>query len=694
MRPECLNSLFCHVSQINGIGPKTSKLIENLCGPYILDVLFTLPVGVHYRPYYQSIYDIKEGQLGTILFKVEKHIKPAKKSIPYKVQGSFQGTLIELVFFNYHAEYLQKKLLEGQSYFVSGKMEKFLGKWGILHPDYIVNQLSEIPEYEAIYPLTAGLSGKVLSKAVGQAKNCLPNLPEWQDEAFMKKQGFLNWKTSLTKAHQPQKNHDLEPNNIVRKRLAYDELLANQLALFLARAHHKRQKGISFQKQKNYEEKVLLNLPFELTTAQHRVIEEIRADLSSTDKMIRLLQGDVGSGKTVVALASLLMALDSAYQGVIMAPTDILAGQHFASFEKMLKGTDVSIALLTGREKGKKREAILEKLAMGEIDILIGTHAVFTQDVAFKNLGLVVIDEQHKFGVQQRLALTKKQKGVNLLVMTATPIPRTLALTTYGDMDISLLDEKPKNRIPVETKVISSEKVQEVIEKLFQKIKSSQEKVQVYWVCPLVQESEKSDLIAAEKRYETLSSVFKDRVGLVHGKMKGNEKDAVMNKFKSGELDVLVSTTVIEVGVDVPTASVIVIEGAERFGLAGLHQLRGRVGRGGGKSICLLLHGKNLSQTAIARLKVMRESENGFVIAEEDLRLRGAGELLGVRQSGLPVFKMADLQVHYHLLTTAAQDAKTILTLDPNLQSERGKALRILLYLFQKETEILTLKAG
>ncbi len=694
MRPECLNGLFCQVSQISGIGPKTSKLIENLCGPYILNVLFSLPVGVHYRPNYEYPSQIKEGQLGTILFEVEKHIRPAKKSIPYKIKGNFKGTAVELVFFNYHSDYLQKKLQEGQSYFISGKIEKFLGKWGILHPDYIVKQLNEVPEYEAIYPLTAGLSGKVLTKAIMYAKNCLPNLPEWQDSAFMKEQGFFDWKTSVIKAHQPQKSQDLEPGNVIRKRLAYDELLANQLALFLARAHHKRQKGITFVKEKNYEECVLTNLPFELTTAQHRVIEEIRSDLLSSDKMIRLLQGDVGSGKTVVALASLLMAVDAGYQGVIMAPTDILAGQHLASFEKMLKGTDVSIALLTGREKGKKRELILEKLAMGEIDILIGTHAVFTQDVSFKKLGLVVIDEQHKFGVQQRLALTKKQKGVNLLVMTATPIPRTLALTTYGDMDISLLDEKPKNRIPLETKVISSEKVQEVIEKLFQKIKTAEEKMQVYWVCPLVQESEKSDLIAAEKRYETLSSVFKDKVGLVHGKMKGCDKDAVMEKFKSGELDVLVSTTVIEVGVDVPSASVIVIEGAERFGLAGLHQLRGRVGRGGGKSICLLLHGKNLSQTAIARLKVMRESENGFVIAEEDLRLRGAGELLGVRQSGLPVFKMADLQIHYHLLTTAAQDAKTILTLDPNLQTERGKALRILLYLFQKETEILTLKAG
>ena len=694
MRPECLNNLFCQVSQINGVGPKISKLIESLCGPHIVDVLFSLPSGVNYRPLYKNQFEIRIGQLGTIPFLVEKHIKPPKKSIPYKVQGSFNGVDFELVFFNYHAEYLSKKLCVGKTYYISGKIEKFVGKWGMLHPDYIVNDLKDIPEYEAIYPLTAGLSGKVLSKSISYALSRLPDLPEWQDLPFMKKQGFQDWKRSILKAHNPQNSQDLSFDSAVRKRLAYDELLANQLALFLARSHHKRQKGIYFEKIKNYEEQVFKNLPFELTGAQCRVIQEIRNDLYSEDKMIRLLQGDVGSGKTVVALASLLMAVDSGYQGVIMAPTDILAQQHFLSFEKMLKGLDVSIAVLTGREKGKKREAILDKLKSGEVNILIGTHAVFTADVEYKNLGLVVIDEQHKFGVQQRLALTKKQKGVNLLVMTATPIPRTLALTTYGDMDISLLDEKPKNRIPVETKVISSEKVQEVMEKLFHKIKNTKERLQVYWVCPLVQESEKSDLIAAEKRFESLKEIFQERVGLVHGKMKGPEKDAVMERFKSGDLDVLVSTTVIEVGVDVPTASVIVIEGAERFGLAGLHQLRGRVGRGGSKSICLLLHGKKLSETAIARLKVMRESENGFVIAEEDLRLRGAGELLGVRQSGLPVFKMADLSVHYHLLATAAQDAKTILAIDPNLKSERGMALRTLLYLFQKETEILTLKAG
>lgn len=694
MRPECLNDLFCSVSKINGIGPKLSGLIERLCGHYIADVLFHLPSGLNYRPYIDTKAKIKIGELATISFCVTKHIKPPKRSVPYKVVGLFDNMETELVFFNYHADYLSKRLIVGETYFVSGKIDRFMGKLGILHPEYITKDFEDIKEYEAIYPLTTGLSGKVLTKAVNKALSVTPDLKEWLDIPFMKKQGFFDWKTSIKKAHFPQQQSDLSMDSPYRKRLAYDELLANQLALFLARMHQKRQKGLSFEKKTKIEELVMQTLPFELTNAQKRVIEEIRSDLITSDKMIRLLQGDVGSGKTVVALASLLMCKDAGYQGVLMAPTDILAGQHFIFFEKMLKDKGVSVALLTGREKGKKRDTVLQNLLSGEIDILIGTHAVFTEDVKYKNLGLVIIDEQHKFGVQQRLALTKKQKGVNLLVMTATPIPRTLALTAYGDMDISLLDEKPKNRQPIETRVISAQKVQDIAEKLFNNIKTSVQKTQVYWVCPLVQESEASDLIAAEKRYESLKEIFGDRVGLVHGKMKGTEKDFIMDKFKAGELDVLVSTTVIEVGVDVPSATVMVIEHAERFGLAALHQLRGRVGRGSSKSVCLLLHGPKLSETAIARLKVMRESENGFVIAEEDLRLRGAGELLGVRQSGLPVFKMADLSVHYPLLSIAAQDAKLILNIDPNLQSERGKALRVLLYLFQKETEILTLKAG
>ena len=694
MRPSVLNGLFLPVSSIQGIGPKLSSLIEKACGKYTSDVLFSMPSGVLYRPYIERKKELVHGALATILFEVISHQKPLKRSQPYKVKGIYDGQEAELIFFNYHEKYLVDRLRVNEKYFISGKIEFFMGKVGMLHPDFISKTKEEIPVFEPIYPLTAGLTSKVMAKAVRNVLATLPDLPEWQENEFMKSKGFSDWKSSLVKAHHPQKESDLFSDNKFKMRLAYDELLANQLALFLARSHHKKQKGIQVKPVREIEKEVISKLPFELTGAQQRVIKEIRQDLFSEDKMIRLLQGDVGAGKTVVSLAALLTVCEGNYQGVLMAPTDILAGQHYKAFEKMLAGTNIRIELLTGREKGKKRVNILERLASGEIDILIGTHAVFTEDVQYKNLALVVIDEQHKFGVQQRLQLTKKQRGVNLLVMTATPIPRTLALTSYGDMDISILDEKPKNRQPIETKVISVDKVFDIIHKLDEKIKSSPKKVQVYWVCPLVQESEKMDLMAAEKRFEELKEVFGDKVGMVHGKMKGAEKDAVMERFKKGELSVLVSTTVIEVGVDVPSASVMVIEHAERFGLAGLHQLRGRVGRGSEKSVCLLLYGKQLSETGRARLKVMRESENGFVIAEEDLRLRGAGDLLGVKQSGLPQFKMADLSVHQHLLKTAAQDAKMILSQDPYLESERGKALRILLYLFQKDSEILTLKAG
>lgn len=693
MRPSCLNSLFRPVSNIVGIGPKLSKLVEKLCGPYMADVLFHLPSHINHRPFIESAYQIKEGTLSTIKVTIIEHRKPPRKSQPYKITGQWNNTEIELVFFNYHADYLTKKLSVGKTYYISGKLERYLSKISMLHPDYMSENLGEIPEFEPVYPLINGISGKVVAKAVSGVIRELEKLPEWLDEAFKKQQNFMDWKDAILAQHKPNSCNQIEWNSISRLRLVYDELLANQLALQLARFHHKKQKGIALNGIKKLEIEVFKNIPFELTNAQKRVIEEIEKDLTSTDKMTRLLQGDVGSGKTVVALMSLLKAVDSGHQGVLMAPTDILANQHLKSIEKMILNLPVKVALLTGREKGKKREVILKELAEGKIDILIGTHAVFTEDVVYNKLGLVIVDEQHKFGVMQRMALTKKQAGVNLLVMTATPIPRTLALTSYGDMDISLLDEKPANRQPIETKVISADKVLDVMQKLHQKIQNTEEKTQVYWVCPLVEESEKSDLMAAEKRYESLQEIFGKKAGLVHGKMKGQEKDAIMQAFSKGEIDVLVATTVIEVGVDVPSATIMVIEHAERFGLAALHQLRGRVGRGSKQSVCLLLYGKQISETGRARLKVMRESENGFVIAEEDLRLRGAGELLGSKQSGVPEFKMADIGLHSQLLKIASQDAKTILSIDPYLETERGKALRVLLYLFQKDSSVLTLKA-
>jgi ATP-dependent DNA helicase RecG len=491
--------------------------------------------------------------------------------------------------------------------------------------------------------------------------------------------------------HAPEDEKSLEPTSLARSRLAYDELLANQLALALVRANMRRLKGRSIEGDSSLCRKVLDTLPYALTSSQETALTEIKTDMSSDDRMMRLLQGDVGSGKTVVALMVMLGAVEAGYQTAIMAPTEILARQHFETIEPLAKAAGLEVVLLTGRNKGKPRDAILEKLASGAAHIAIGTHALFQDDVEFENLGLAVIDEQHRFGVHQRLTLAAKGSAVDMLVMTATPIPRTLMLTAYGDMDVSRLLEKPAGRKPIDTRVLPLERLDNVVDAIRRTVNEGSK---VFWVCPLVEESEVIDAAAAEERYDHLKHLFGDRVGLVHGRMKGPEKDAVMEAFAKGNVDILVSTTVVEVGVDVPEATVMVIEHAERFGLAQLHQLRGRIGRGERPSTCLLLYAPPLTETARARLKILRETNDGFVIAEEDLRLRGAGELLGTRQSGLPEFRLADLTIHGELLATARDDAALILSKDPELKDKRGQALRTLLYLFERDAAVKFLQSG
>jgi ATP-dependent DNA helicase RecG len=473
--------------------------------------------------------------------------------------------------------------------------------------------------------------------------------------------------------------------------LAYDELLANQLALALVRAHMKKQPGRPIEGTGELKQRVSRALPFELTNSQQEAVSEIAEDMSSASRMHRLLQGDVGSGKTVVALLSMLQAVESGAQAALLAPTEILARQHLATIEPLTEAAGVKVAILTGREKGKSREPILEGFASGDIGLAVGTHALFQEGVEFNDLALAVIDEQHRFGVHQRLALTSKGKAVDVLVMTATPIPRTLTLTAYGDMEVSRLIEKPAGRLPIDTRTVAIDRIDEVVLGVSRALN---EGTKIYWVCPLVEESEKIDLAAAEDRFAHLRAVFGERVGLVHGKMKGREKDAVMAAFADGSVDILVATTVIEVGVDVPDATIMIIEHAERFGLAQLHQLRGRIGRGSGKSTCILMFVENLTQTARKRLEILRETEDGFVIAEEDLRLRGAGELLGTRQSGLPEFRLADLAMHADLIATARDEAKLVLEMDPELESERGQQLRVLLYLFERDAAVQFLRSG
>lgn len=694
MRPFELDPLFRILTTLPGVGPKNGKLLEKLVGGgKIIDLLHHKPVDFIDRTYSPTIKDAQAGKIATLEVRIES-LKPSpRRGVPARMTASDDTGSIDLVFFNLSNDWLNKQLPIGENRIVSGKIELYQGKPQIVNPDRIgkSEERAEIEICEPVYPLTAGITNKLVQKTVTAALKLLPNLPEWLEPNHKKQNGWPNWFEAMHNLHKTEQESDLSAQTPARQRLAYDELLANQLALAIVRQHQRKQNGRSWEFTGELRSKLLETLPFSLTDAQNNTLKEIDDDMRSPLKMLRLLQGDVGSGKTIVAACAMLNVIENGAQAAIMAPTEILARQHAASFEPWLKATGVKSVTLTGRNKGKERTQILEQIANGEADIVIGTHALFQENVTFRNLGIAVIDEQHRFGVQERLKLSEKNKGVDVLVMTATPIPRTLTLTAYGDMEVSRITEKPPGRKPVDTRLIPKEKIEEMIAGLQRQIKTG---VRAYWVCPLVEDSEVLDLEAAEARYDVLREYFGDRVGLVHGRMKGAEKDDVMARFASGELSILVSTTVIEVGVNVPEATVMIIEQAERFGLAQLHQLRGRVGRGGDKSYCFLVYAAGLGQTARERLTIMRETEDGFVIAEKDLELRGGGEILGTRQSGLPVFKLADLAVHGDLLATARDDTKLILQKDPHLESERGQALKTLLYLFEQDQGIKHLRAG
>jgi len=693
MRPEILFRLFAPVTSLTGVGPRIAKLIERVAGPHIVDLCWHLPSGLIDRRFAPKIIDAPAGTVATMTVHVDQHLPARTKRLPYKVICSDETGTMSLVFFHGHADYLRKSLPEGEMRVVSGRVERFGEEIQMPHPDHIgtVDELAKLQSVEPVYPLTQGLSLKVLSKAIQGALKQLPDLPEWNDPAFLRQQKWPDWKTAVLSVHAPEGEKDLLPEAIARRRLAYDELLANQLALALVRAHMRRLPGRAIEGDKHLQNNVLSALPFTLTEAQSTAIGEILADMASTSRMHRLLQGDVGSGKTIVALMAMLNAVETGAQAAMLAPTEILAHQHYDNIAALAEPAGVRVALLTGRGRGKERQAILDQLADGTIQIAVGTHALFQEGVEFDDLALAVIDEQHRFGVHQRMLLAGKGKAVDVLVTTATPIPRSLMLTAYGDMEVSRLLEKPAGRQPIDTRALPLDRLNEVVAGVQRALAGG---ARVYWVCPLVEESEKIDLAAAEDRAVQLRGLFGDKVGLVHGRMKGADKDKVMADFASGAVSVLVATTVIEVGVDVPEATVMVIEHPERFGLAQLHQLRGRIGRGTGRSTCLLLYGPHLTETAHARLKILRETDDGFRIAEEDLRLRGAGELLGTRQSGLPEFRIATLSAHGELLATARDDTKLILERDPDLDGERGKALRVLLYLFERDAAVRFLRSG
>jgi ATP-dependent DNA helicase RecG len=693
MRPDLLFPLFANITSLPGVGDKLGRLFEKLAGPHVVDLLWHLPSGLVDRRQIATVSSAPEGRIATLRLVVDQHLPGSGPKRPYKVRCRDATGFLHLVFFHGREDWLRKQLPDGQERIVSGMIDRFQDEVQITHPDRIEppERLEEVATVDPIHPLTTGLTARMVAKAVKAALTKAPELPEWLDSELKRRQGWPDWREALQAVHAPADEDDLDPNTPARRRLAYDELLANQLALALVRLHLRQLSGRAIEGDGRLREKVLAALPFSLTGAQLRALAEIDSDLKQPARMLRLLQGDVGSGKTVVALLAMLAAVESGAQAVLMAPTEILARQHLATIQPLAEAAGVRVALLTGREKGKTRQALLDDLAVGDIAIALGTHALFQEDVAFHDLALAVVDEQHRFGVHQRLELAAKGRAVDMLVMTATPIPRTLTLTAYGDMDVSRLDEKPPGRKPVTTVAIPLSRLDEVVSGVDRALAGG---AKVYWVCPLVEESEKIDLAAAEERHAHLAELFGPRAGLVHGRMKGTQKDAVMSAFAEGDVDVLVATTVIEVGVNVPQATVMVIEHAERFGLAQLHQLRGRIGRGDKASTCLLLYGQPLHETAKARLNIMRDTEDGFRIAEEDLRLRGAGELLGTRQSGLPQFRVGDLAAHGDLLPIARDDAKLILARDPELSSERGQALRVLLYLWERDAQVKTLRSG
>jgi ATP-dependent DNA helicase RecG len=701
MRPDILNPLFVPISALDGVGPKVAQMFGKLLGssdgsePRIVRLITHLPHAVIDRRKQPGIAFSPEGAIVTLKVRVDRH-QPAprgKGNVPYRVFVHDDTGELGLTFFHMKQPWVEKMLPVGETVIVSGKMEWFNGRPTMVHPDYITPEsgLVALPLVEPVYRMTEGLSPKTIRKAMDQALNRLPDLPEWMDASLLAKQSFKPFKPALVAAHQPADPIDIDPQSASRRRLAYDELLAGQLSLALVRSKIRKVPGKPLTGDGMIRARLMKALPYDLTNSQKTALAEISADLSKPDRMLRLLQGDVGSGKTIVALLAMAQAAEAGGQSVLMAPTEVLARQHLKTIVPLSEAAGLRAAILTGNEKGREREEILNHLADGDIDILIGTHAVFQDGVVYRDLAFVVIDEQHRFGVQQRLQLAAKGSAPHMLVMSATPIPRTLVLTAFGEMDVSKLTEKPVGRQPIKTVTVPNERLDEIVDRIQNAVR---EGGKAYWICPLVEESEESDATAAVERFESLKQVFGQRVDLVHGRMTTLEKDKALTGFRDGSSNILVATTVVEVGVDVPDATIMVIEHAERFGLAQLHQLRGRVGRGDKPSTCVLLYKGPLTETAHARLAILRETEDGFRIAEEDLRLRGEGELLGTRQSGMPAFRMADLSAHGDLLEIARSDARYIVETDPELVSERGKALRVLLYFFERDEAVRLLRAG
>lgn len=700
-RPEALEPLFRSLHTVKGVGDKLAALLTRFFGApdgqeaIVLDVLMHMPSGMVDRRRQVGIAEAYLNQVVTLRLHIDRHQPPprGKPHVPHRVFAHDETGEISLVFFRAQGGWVEKALPVGEERYVSGQVGFFNGEKQITHPDYIVepDKFATLPLVEPVYPLTNGLSSKALAKLVRQAVDALPDIPEWIDGATMAQRKWPSFTQAMRMVHLPDNPGEAELWAPARQRLAYDEYLAGQITLQIVRSTMVTERGIARTFTGNATLKVNSLLPFSMTEGQKSALDDILKDLAAPTRMSRLLQGDVGSGKTVVALMAMAAMTESGAQSALMAPTELLASQHFRTIKPLCDAAGISCALLTGKMPAAERRKILAGLADDSISIAVGTHALFQSDIEFKDLGLTVVDEQHRFGVHQRLALTDKGRHSDLLVMTATPIPRTLVLTHFGDMEVSVLREKPAGRQPIDTAVLSINDYARVIARLQARLA---EGAQAYWVCPLVEESETLEVVSAEDRFAELQKVFGNQVALVHGRMSAAAKQEVMDRFKANEIKLLVATTVIEVGVDVPNASIIIIEHAERFGLAQLHQLRGRVGRGSQRSACLLLYKEPLSETAKARLETIKSTEDGFVIAERDLELRGQGDLLGTRQSGMPGYRLAVPDVHRHLLEFAHDDAKALLARNPGLTGPEGEATRMLLYLFRKHLALPLIRAG
>lgn len=679
MRPEILFPLYAPITTLKGVGARVAPLLEKLAGPIVRDVLFLRPHSVIRRER-ATVATATEGAVQIFEVQIDAYKRPRGPQQPWRIE-TYDGTgVLSLVFFGSFGGQLEAKHPLGSKRLVSGKVERFGLNLQIAHPDYLLppDRIDEIPLWESVYPATAGLPARTVRKFALEALGRAPDLPEWQDAAWLQRERFPSWREALVQTHAPQSEADLAPQTPHARRLAYDELLAHQLAM-AQRKSDRRAAPAPTIAPSDIASRVRADLPFALTGAQERALGDIRADFAAGERMSRLIQGDVGSGKTVVAMLAMCDVAAGCGQSALMAPTEILARQHFETISGPLSEHGIAAVLLTGRDKGLARAEKLRGLASGAVQVAVGTHALFQDDVAFQNLQLAVIDEQHRFGVAERQRLQAKGEAVHLIAMSATPIPRTLELTVYGDLDVSRIDEKPPGRTPVATRAVPMSRLAEVEARLRQVVAAG---AQAFWICPLVSESELIDLKAAEQRAQELRAQIGPGVGLVHGKMSGPEKDAVMADFADGKVSVLVATTVVEVGVNVPNATIMVIEQAERFGLAQLHQLRGRVGRGSRESACVLLYDPPLSETAQKRLDILRRTDDGFLIAETDLELRGGGDALGLRQSGFPAYVFADPIAHRDLIAAAGDDARLIIARDPDLTSERGKALKVLQELF------------